>query len=130
MARYKGNIVRDASLIILREVLLDILNFPLWWYTTGLKIRLLNFKDKIKEINHALALSLLFRYLLKPMYGDYTRSGRIISLVVRLIHFTVLSLVGLIWGLFYFIFLIIYFILPPLVVLLVFYQITGHLFNN
>lgn len=128
MARYKGNLIWDATFVVAREVILDILYFPFWWYTLGLKERFFNLQEKIKNIAHALALPILFRHLLKPMYGDYTLSGRIISFFVRIIHFSVLSGVGLIFITIYLILFFLYLILPILVILALLHQLTGKIF--
>ena len=64
---------------------LNILTFPLWWYTTGFSV----FKDWAKRKYHyhlqKTGLLVFAKHLKEPLYGDYTRSGIIISFFVRII---------------------------------------------
>ncbi|MCF7907188.1 hypothetical protein K9K85_02830 [Patescibacteria group bacterium] len=65
------------------ETLLSIFYFPIWWYTKGLKKRFLFFKERIKALSNALALKIMFTNYFKPMFGDYSRQGRMISFFMR-----------------------------------------------
>ncbi|MFN3301872.1 MAG: hypothetical protein ACK413_02520 [Patescibacteria group bacterium] len=68
------------------DPLLSILYFPLWWYSQGL-VKFFNFlKKTFKEISCPFVLKILLANLFKPMYGDYSREGRIISFFMRLFH--------------------------------------------
>ncbi len=75
--------------IILTKMLLDglrsIFYFPVWWYTRGLKKKFLGFITGVKTSSHNLALTVMFKYLFKPMFGERSKSGRIISFFMRLI---------------------------------------------
>ncbi len=105
---------------IIKNVFLDsilsILYFPIWWYSIGIKKRVLGFIKGSKKQIHNLALKTMFKYLFKPMYGETSLSGRIISFFMRLIL--------LIWRLFLFVLaevfrlalIFIWIALPPLVV--------------
>lgn len=98
------------------EALISVLYFPAWWYSLGLKKRLIGFKQGVANLAHSLALKLMFIYLFKPMFGERSKSGRVISFFMRLIL--------LIWRLFLFILgtagrvvlLIIWIILPVVAV--------------
>lgn len=94
------------------ETILNILYFPVWWYSVGLKKRVIGFIQGTGNLARNLALKLMFTHIFKPMFGERSRSGRIISFFMRLIL--------LIWRLFLFvlgtlgqlILLIIWIILP------------------
>ncbi len=79
----------------LGETIIDIFCFPFWWYSTGLKKRLIGFKRGVVGLARNLALKLMITHLFKPMFGERSKSGRIISFFMRLIL--------LIWRLFLFI---------------------------
>ena len=75
------NIVK--SLFI--DTLLSIFYFPVWWYGPGLKKRFLALKEQIKKLSKALALKIMFANYFKPMFGEYSRQGRMISFFMRTI---------------------------------------------
>lgn len=79
------NIVAKAFKSLLIDMLEEILYFPIWWYTRGLKRSLFRFIDSLKNSNRDLALGIMFKNLFKPMFGAYDRSGRAISFFMRLI---------------------------------------------
>jgi hypothetical protein len=66
------------------KIQLNPLTFPLWWYTAGFGIvwerARLQFRYGLKKT----AFRLFLRNLRHPLYGDYTRSGRIISFFLRI----------------------------------------------
>lgn len=103
-----------------------LLYFPFWWYSKGL-IRFLSFlKKTIEEIACPFVLKILVQNLIKPMYSDYSREGRIISFFMRIIHLSwrlfkvaFVSLISLIA-------LIIYLIILPFI----FYKIICLLGNS
>ncbi len=63
----------------------EVLYFPFWWYSQGLKRIILYSLQGIKNTNSNLALSIMFKHIFKPMYGQYDRTGRIISFFMRLV---------------------------------------------
>lgn len=85
-------------LITLKFIFVDLIGdfiyWPVWWYTAGFYDRLLVAKKQIKELWRALSIGIWLRYFFTPMYGDYSFSGRLISLFARLFV--------LIWKLFWF----------------------------
>lgn len=83
--------------------LANIFYFPVWWYSLGLKKKIVNFGANIKKTAHNLSLKIMFTYLFKPMFGDVSRSGRIISFFMRLvllIYKLFLFIINLIWQIF------------------------------
>ena len=80
---------------IFLDSILDVFYFPIWWYSVGLKKRLIFCQIQIRNLARILALKTLITHLFKPMFGDYSRTGRIISFFMRWIQ--------LIWRLFLFI---------------------------
>lgn len=73
----------------LLDILLDIVRFPLWWYTGGAANAGRWYGAKLRDGADALALVILLKNFDRPMYGDYSREGRIISFFVRLVQLAV-----------------------------------------
>lgn len=97
MAYCRGMEVRSTAGILVKDIVLDFVKFPVWWYSTGTKKAALFAWDEIRGWLARLSLVILFRNLLKPMYGDSTKSGRAISLVMRLIVFVVKLGIMVVW---------------------------------
>jgi len=82
---------------IIIDPILEILYFPFWWYTKGLKNAALSLRNNIHRLAHTLALRLLLTNMFKPMFGQYSLSGRIISFfmrVLQLLFYSILFIIG------------------------------------
>ncbi|MDP2789968.1 MAG: hypothetical protein Q8O51_02460 [bacterium] len=80
-------LARSATRFVFRELVVDVLFFPAWWYGKGL-VRVGAFTlSRMGEFTNRSRWSpkVWFQNLFVPMYGDYSRSGRAISFFVRLI---------------------------------------------
>jgi hypothetical protein len=110
---------------IVLDPILSLIYFPFWWYSVGLKNFIFFLKRKIQEIACPFVLKILFLNLTKPMYGDYTREGKIISFFMRLIHLFWRLLRVLVVLIFSLLSLLFYLFILPLVI----YKIIC-LFNN
>lgn len=77
------------------KALINVLYFPIWWYSFGLKKRITEFGQGTINLFRNLALKLMITHLFKPMFGERSKSGRIISFFMRLIL--------LVWRLFLFV---------------------------
>ena len=64
---------------------LNLLTFPLWWYSTGVSLMWAWSKRQFSLGIHHTGLTLFARHLGEPLYGDYTRAGRIIGFFLRII---------------------------------------------
>ncbi|MCX7779204.1 MAG: hypothetical protein N2259_03125 [Patescibacteria group bacterium] len=108
--------------VLILEPLFTLFYFPVWWYSQGFVLVVNFLKKKIQITCQNLALKTLFSFLFKPMYGDYSREGRLISFFMRLIHlsFRLFQLTLLI--IFSLIFIIFYLFLPLFTV----YQVVCH----
>lgn len=74
-----------AAIFLLREFVGDVLYFPVWWYTQGLALTWRTLSNRWLSMVNRLSLRILLKNMGKPMYGDYTRSGRVISFFFRII---------------------------------------------
>lgn len=106
------SVTKRAFVFLLTALLFDVLRFPVWWYTTG-TLRALQFlgREALFGLQN-LSLVVLFKNLLQPMYGDYSRTGRAISLVLRLILFGVRLVLYLLWLVLLVIFVVLWLVLP------------------
>jgi len=111
----KQNVLVQASKILLIDLIEEILYFPIWWYTQGLKRTVLYVFSSIRNTNRNMAVSLMFKSLFKPMFGQYDREGRIISFFFRLILTFVRSIAFLALVVLYLV-MIIFWIFLPIVV--------------
>lgn len=74
--------LRQISELIL-EFLLDVVRFPVWWYAGGLKLVALWCWRSFEATRWSVALGKFARHFFQPMYGDYSWSGRAVSLLMR-----------------------------------------------
>lgn len=89
-----------AAIFLLREFVGDVVYFPVWWYSRGLASTGRSLLSQWFGLSNRMSIPILARTMGRPMYGDYTRSGRIISfffriflLVSRLVVFAVWTVV-------------------------------------
>ncbi len=103
---------------------LNIFTLPVWWYTTGLTIIWQWFVVRAKGSLHNTGLVLFARHLKEPLYGDYTRSGIVISFFLRI----ALLVVKLVWVGFRiagaFVFVLLYLAVIPLSIIMILYQLV------
>lgn len=109
------NIIVQALRSLIIDLVGEILYFPIWWYSQGLLKILAYFVNSIKSTNRNLALSLLLRNFFRPMFGVQDRSGRIISLFMRLILILGRLLVFILLLAFYTLAVIFWLVLPLVV---------------
>lgn len=109
--------------LIFIDTILDILYFPLWWYSRG---AVLAFKWALKEMGETenfLAVRIWVANLFRPMFGQRDIGGKIISFFMRLIQIIFRSAAFLGFGAFYFALFLVYLALPAFVI----YGISLHL---
>jgi len=101
---------------LLIEVLLDIVYFPLWWYTVGALHAGRWCFDLIKDGNSDLAPGLWLKNIFVPMYGQYDWEGRLISFFMRLVQIIGRSFGLIVWTIFCLALLAVWLVLPVAVV--------------
>lgn len=124
-AQTQPSITSKAIRFVLRDVLLDVVRFPVWWYTTGTAQAWRFVLGELLGVVDRLSLRILLRNFFKPMYGDYTRSGRIISFFMRLITFIFKFFALTIWTVLLFGLFVAWLAIIPLTVLEIVFQLTG-----
>ncbi|OIO46259.1 MAG: hypothetical protein AUJ28_02840 [Parcubacteria group bacterium CG1_02_37_51] len=107
---------REQAIYAIRYLLFDlvkeILYFPIWWYSRGLIKATIFCGRQIKSGNERFAITILFRYWFKPMYGQQDWQGKIISFFIRTIHLAWRLLLMAIWLIIVLLIFIIYLVLP------------------
>jgi hypothetical protein len=102
---------------------LNIFTFPLWWYTTGTSILYQWAKRQLLIGLHQTGILLFAHHMREPLYGDYTRSGRIFSFFFRII----ILLYKLVWFLvrsvIVFAIVVGYLLLLPFALVMIIYQL-------
>lgn len=67
------------------SVPLNLLTFPLWWYSTGFALVRDWVKRQTRYGLQATGLLLFASHIREPLFGDYTRSGIIVGFFLRLV---------------------------------------------
>ncbi|OGH68441.1 MAG: hypothetical protein A3I29_02060 [Candidatus Magasanikbacteria bacterium RIFCSPLOWO2_02_FULL_44_11] len=75
------------------EALLDILYFPVWWYSRGFIWVTQSALDWCRIGKRRLAPGLWLQNIFVPMYGQYDFTGKVISFFMRLIQIVVRSVI-------------------------------------
>lgn len=103
------------------EFFFDLLRFPWWWYSGGLKLVAAKCWRAFNATRARVSLGLFARYLFKPMYQDYTWQGRMISFFMRLVLLIVKTLRLSLAALWYVSLLLIWLLLFPVSLVMIFY---------
>lgn len=64
---------------------LNLLTFPLWWYTHGLVAVWIWARRRARYDLRATGIVLFSRHLSEPLFGDYTRSGMVVGFFLRIV---------------------------------------------
>lgn len=92
------SVTARATKFLFQEFLGEILFFPVWWYSDGLRRWSFGVVNQVAAVEYRLGLRPLIKNIWRPMYGDRTRSGRIISFFMRLVLIAGNGVVVLIWS--------------------------------
>jgi hypothetical protein len=68
------------------EIILDILKFPLWWYTAGLWLMLQWSGRTVSGYARFFAIEVWIKNIFVPMFGQYDWQSRIISVFMRIVQ--------------------------------------------
>lgn len=118
------NIFVSAIRYIVVDILWDVVYFPIWWYTKGLgRVGRYCLESATFHIRRRLALGLWLSSMFKPMYGDYTKEGRIISFFMRFVVLVWKFVAMVIWLVFLLFVFVAWVCLPILVIYYLIYQV-------
>ncbi len=79
------------------EAIIDVIYFPVWWYTAGVVYMLGICRNFLSTANGFLAPGLWLKNVFVPMFGQYDLQGRLVSFFMRLMNVIVRSLGLFIW---------------------------------
>src|SRR3989339_665937 len=82
---------------ILLECVVDIIYFPIWWFTAGARHALLFCVGLVQEANAMMAPGLWLKNIFVPMFGQWDWQGRIMSFFMRLANVIIRSICLTIW---------------------------------
>lgn len=100
---------------LILEFLLDLVYFPVWWYTGGVKRTAVFCFDILSEGNVHLAPFLWLKNIFVPMYGQTDWQGRLMSIFMRFFNVIFRSLALLIWSVVVWVLLLVWLALPVFV---------------
>src|SRR3989339_1135624 len=93
----KENLAYRSIKFIFKDIVFDILSWPVWWYTSGAVNAIKKMGRVISQGNQELSLSVWTKNLFTPMFGQYDWQGRIISFFMRFIQVCLRSIALFIW---------------------------------
>jgi hypothetical protein len=79
------------------DLLLDLVYFPAWWYTRGLKQTTLALFRFLQNRERGLGLFVWVKNIFKPMYAQVDFAGIAISFFIRVIQIIVRGIAMLFW---------------------------------
>jgi hypothetical protein len=82
---------------ILVDLIKDIIYFPFWWYSRGLKQVVIKLKNFLANKEKSLALFVWIKNIFRPMYSQYDWAGILISFFVRLFQIIIRGIFMLFW---------------------------------
>lgn len=117
------NILLATLKYIFVGILWDIIYFPIWWYTKGL-VRVARWcvESATFHWQRRLALGIWLKSFFKPMYGDTTREGRIISIFMRFVVLIGKLISAVVWFILLFVVFVLWLALPVVIVYYILYQ--------
>lgn len=110
------SITMKAVNFIVKDLLLDFLYWPIWWYTRGVVKAFNMMTDTIVQGNDELAIGIWMKNIFTPMFGDATWQGRLVSFFMRVVQIVGRIIAFLFWVLFAFIVFIVWFLIPIFVI--------------
>lgn len=110
------NLALKSIKFIFKDIVFDILSWPVWWYTAGVLKAIKRMSGVISQGNQELALSVWAKNIFTPMFGQYDWQGRLISFFMRLFQVIFRSIIFVLWILVAFIGFIFWLVLPLAIV--------------
>ncbi len=109
-------IVWETIRFVIVDLVLNIIYFPVWWYTIGLMKVVRLVVREARSLAQTFNLKILFQSLLIPMFGQYDLAGRIISFFVRIVYTSGLFVISIVYTVLLCCMLLIWLTLPLFIV--------------
>lgn len=97
------------------EFILDLVYFPIWWYTGGIVYVFGVCRDFLSSANGFLAPGLWLKNIFVPMFGQYDLQGRLVSFFMRLMNVIFRSIGLFLWSLVILILFLLWIVVPLLI---------------
>lgn len=94
----------------------DIIKFPFWWFSKGIKKSAINFAKSISNMRDSLGIGIWIKNLFKPMFGVRDWQGKIISFIVRVAQIIARSIFFFVFIILRFAIFILWIALPVLII--------------
>jgi len=94
------SITLKAIRFIAKDLVFDVLYWPIWWYTGGVKKAFNGFLNTLGQANRELSLTVWMKNIFVPMFGDFSWQGRLISFFMRIVQVIGRVIVFCVWLLF------------------------------
>lgn len=117
-----NNLAYNAFKYVMIDLIGDVLYWPIWWYTKGLKKAVFYCLKEIGDQEERLGLTIWVKNIFTPMFGQYDIEGRIISFFARLIQIIIRSMIFIILVTLILILFLAWIFVP----VIIFYQITNN----
>ncbi len=101
---------------LLLDFLFDIVYFPIWWYTNGLKRAVLYCAGLWQFANEYMAPGLWLKNIFVPMFGQADWQGRVMSFFMRLMNVFFRGILLFVWTILVFLLFLVWLFIPVLVV--------------
>jgi len=108
---------------IIVSIILEIVYFPIWWYSVGFYRLLKNTWNLFRNQEKSLGFLVWAKNILVPMYGQTDWAGRLISFLVRLVQVIGRGFVLTIWLIICLAIIIFWLVLPPFLLFALIFQI-------
>jgi len=102
--------------LIFVDLVLEIIYFPFWWYSSGLYRTGVFCLKGIKNQWNNMGLAIHFKFLFKPMYAQRDFAGRVISFFARFIQL-IFKLVALLVSILSFLIVFLFWIALPMIII-------------
>ena len=119
---WKHNFLSYSGQIII-SLILEIVYFPIWWYSAGFFRFLKNVWRFFRGRERDLGFLIWFKNIFVPMYGQYDFMGRVISFMIRSVQIIFRGLILAFWGLISLVMVLVWIAAPVLLVLALGFQI-------
>ena len=113
--KIKAAILNILKLVFV-DLILEVVYFPLWWYSSGLYKTGVFCLQQIKKQWKNMSLEIHFKFLLKPMYAQRDFAGRAISFFARLVQLIFKLVVFFVFVLIFLVIFLLWIILPIIVI--------------
>lgn len=110
---------------IIISLILEIIYFPVWWYSVGFFRLLKNVWCFWRDQEKSLGFAVWAKNIFVPMYGQNDWAGRLISFLVRLVQVIGRGLALLIWFMICVLLILFWLTLPLLLLTALFFQVLN-----